>query len=193
MGILWKNLGQSEVPMYISSTGVRWDGEPLRDSDKVISGVVKARVAMKAMSGKKGHPNPSSQKSKSAGATTQPTANPSHAKRDGGGRGGFGQGGKSAKRGKGNLASLTSRRDNVNPAIITALVSINNFFLTTNCLLDSGNEQVDYASTAVADWLEEHGSNKRKKNCLVCSPLGTECMDCSRQYPAFLCFNDVNN
>jgi hypothetical protein len=120
-------------------------------------------IAMEQMMTKKGHPNPSSQKSQSAGATSQSTTNPNNSKRDSSGRGGFGQGVKSAKRGKGNLASLTSKRDNVNPAIITVLVSINIFFHTTNCLLDSRNEQVDYASTAVVDWLEEHGSKKREK------------------------------
>lgn len=126
-------------------------------------GVIKTRLFMKS-SAKKGQTHHSSQKSHSVGATTQSSANPNPSKRDSGCRGGYDQGGKSAERRRVTLTSLISVRDNVNLAIITNLVSINNFVLTAHCLLDSTNEQVDYASLAIAYWLREHSAKKKKEN-----------------------------
>jgi hypothetical protein len=83
------------------------------------------------------------------------SASPNLAKRDSGDRVNYGSG-NSSKSGRGKLAFLCSRQDNASLAIITVLLSINNSYKATNCLLDS----VDFASESIADWLEQNGSKK---------------------------------
>ena len=98
------------------------------------------------------------------------------------------------KKRKFDLAAIHSPDAGSHPAVAKAMLRIKRLRKYTNVLLDSGNFQVNFASTDIREWMVRGGCiPKDGGHCQVCSPLSKICSDCSSSSECVLIFYDFVN
>ena len=104
------------------------------------------------------------------------------------------------------MNALEQRAGDHNPAVISCTLYLSDSYLShalvCRCLIDTGNEQDNYANSKVLEWhgaasLETGGKatsfkdtgKTAKESCVVCSPISDYCVDCSNKATMLFAFD----